>query len=213
VSEPVYKIFADAILKRDASLNDREIRVVASDRTVDRIGDVMEPGGCKLDNFRNNPIVLANHDPDQPLGTAEAEIKSDRLEALITFAPPGLSKMADEWCGLCKAGILGAMSVGFSPIEFERIKEGGLRYTKWELLELSVVSVPANPNAIIVARDARRAAHQQSATRGSITAIDDVFDALKPPRWDCGKSPSENLHIRRLWEQKRDRRLATRGLY
>ena len=54
--------------------------------------------------------------------------------------------------GLIKGGVLNAVSIGFSPIESEPIKGGGWRYTKWELLEISVVAVPANPNALVVQR-------------------------------------------------------------
>ena len=151
MTAPLRKLFAGAIVK-DSTLNDREIRVVASDPTPDRVGDVMLPSGCQLEAYRSNPIVLANHEPDKPIGTAEPSIKNNRVEALITFAPPGLSKTADEFCGLAKAGILKAVSVGFEPIDSEPIKGGGVRYKAWSLLELSIVSVPANPNALIIQR-------------------------------------------------------------
>ena len=160
--EPIRKIYGGAVLK-DGSLNDREIRVVASDATVDRAGDVVVPSGCKLDSFAKNPIVLANHSPEHPIGTAQATIQNNRVEALVTFAPPGLSRLADEWCGLAKAKILNAVSIGFTPIESEPIRGGGTRFTEWELLELSFVSVPANPNAVVIARGApSRGAKQPS---------------------------------------------------
>jgi hypothetical protein len=40
-----------------------------SDATPDRMGDVLEPGGCQLDDFRRNPIMLAQHDANQPIGS------------------------------------------------------------------------------------------------------------------------------------------------
>ena len=64
----------------------------------------------------------------------------------------GVSKLADEFCGLCKAGVLRALSVGFDPIEYKPNKAGGYDYDRWELLELSVVAVPANPGATVFAR-------------------------------------------------------------
>ena len=45
-----------------------------------------------------------------------------------------------------------AVSVGFDPIEFKPNKSGGYDYDKWELMELSLVAVPANPGARIIAR-------------------------------------------------------------
>jgi hypothetical protein len=41
-----------------STVGERQIRVIASDATPDRMGDVLEPGGCQLDDFRRNPIML-----------------------------------------------------------------------------------------------------------------------------------------------------------
>jgi HK97 family phage prohead protease len=158
----IYKLHVGPSGAQDSTLNDRQIRVVASDPTPDRVGDIMVPEGCVLDGYKANPIVLANHDADKPIGSGRVMIKSDRVEALITFAPPKISKIADEFCALTKAGILNAVSVGFEPIEAEPLQGGGVRYKVWELLELSVVSVPANPLAVVVERDFSRA--RRSAT-------------------------------------------------
>jgi HK97 family phage prohead protease len=138
----------------DAKLGERQIRIVASDATVDRVGDVMVPEGCDLSDYRANPIILAQHDPNQPIGKSVVEIKGGRVEALIDFPPAGLSVKADEYCGLAKHGIISAASVGFEAIESEPNKGGGRRYTKWRLLEISLVSVPANPAALVVERSA-----------------------------------------------------------
>jgi HK97 family phage prohead protease len=136
----------------DPALSERQIMVIASDPTLDRTKDVMRPEGCVLDNYQNNPIVLASHDPTQPIGSAKAAIRNGRVEALIDFAPAGISAKADEFCGLAKAGVLRAVSVGFDPIEYAPNKAGGYDYNKWELMELSLVAVPANPGARIIAR-------------------------------------------------------------
>jgi hypothetical protein len=53
------------------------------------------------------------------------------------------------------AGVLRAVSVGFHPSKYEPIegsKTGGLRFTEQELVECSLVSVPANPNALALAK-------------------------------------------------------------
>ncbi|WP_342360789.1 HK97 family phage prohead protease [Terrarubrum flagellatum] len=133
-------------------LGDRQIKVIASTATPDRVGDIMKAEGADLANFRRNPIVLANHDPTKPIGTASCEVKDGRVEALITFAPAGISEKADEYCGLTKSGVLQSVSVGFRPIDAAPRKGGGLTFNKWELVELSVVSIPANPEALVVGR-------------------------------------------------------------
>jgi HK97 family phage prohead protease len=136
----------------DPALGERQIMVIASDPSLDRSKDVMNPAGCVLDNYLENPIVLAGHDPTRPIGNAKPVIRNNRVEAMIDFAPAGISPKADEYCGLAKAGVLRAVSVGFDPIEFKPNKSGGYDYDKWELMELSLVAVPANPGARIIAR-------------------------------------------------------------
>jgi HK97 family phage prohead protease len=142
-----------SVTKFLSTVGERQIRVIASDATPDRMGDILEPGGCQLDEFRRNPIMLAQHSPDQPIGRwPSIEVKNGRLEALGEFAPEGVSELADEYCALAKSGVIKAVSVGFIPISYEPLRDGGRRYTSWELLELSLVSVPANPNALVIER-------------------------------------------------------------
>lgn len=150
------KFIAGAAIKDDA-LGPRQIRVVASTATPDRVKDVMIPDGCDLMQYRDNPVVLANHDRAFPIGTAQVEIKNGRVEATIDFAPAGASAKADEYCALAKAGVLNAVSVGFEPIDAEPIPGGGERIKSWSLLELSLVSVPANPEALVIARSLEKA--------------------------------------------------------
>jgi HK97 family phage prohead protease len=144
---------AGHVTKFLSTVGERQIRVIASDATPDRMGDILEPGGCQLDDFRRNPIMLAQHDANQPIGSwPSIQVNGGRLEALGEFAPEGVSELADEYCRLAKAGILRAVSVGFMPISYEPLRGGGLRFTKWDLVELSLVSVPANPNALVIER-------------------------------------------------------------
>ena len=137
------------------ALGDRQIRVTASDATPDRVGDVMVPQGIVTTNYDGaNNIVLANHDLSKPIGNAKLIVSADRVEAVITFAPEGVSATADEYCGLAKAGVLKAVSIGFNPIEWEPAPGRGRKYTKWEILELTLVAIPANPNALVTAKSA-----------------------------------------------------------
>lgn len=146
--------FMSSAVQLDAGLGERQIRVVASSSVPDREKDIMSPIGCDLKNFLKNPIVLADHDRTKPIGTATPEIKDGKVYALIDFAPLGVSKKADEYCGLAKAGVLNSVSVGFMPIDVTPNKGGGVDINKWELLELSLVAVPANPDALVVQRSA-----------------------------------------------------------
>jgi hypothetical protein len=60
---------AGHVTKFLSTVGERQIRVIASDATPDRMGDILEPGGCQLDDFRRKPIMLAQHDSNQPIGS------------------------------------------------------------------------------------------------------------------------------------------------
>lgn len=138
-------------------LGDDEVEVIMSTSALARDGHILIPQGVVLDNYRANPIVLWSHDPDKPVGNAEdTALSGDSISARVRFAPLGISAKADEVRGLTKANVIRAVSVGFEPLEMEpldpKAPKGGQRISKWELLELSFVSVPADPGAIVTAR-------------------------------------------------------------
>ena len=131
---------------------------VLSDATRDRYGDIIEPDGWELAWFRRNPIALFNHNPNSPIGTwKNVRVEDGRLMAELQPAKRGTSARIDEIISLVQQNILPATSVGFralsepQPLDPDKPWEGS-RYTRQELLETSVVSVPANPAALQVAR-------------------------------------------------------------
>ena len=127
---------------------------ILSDATPDRYGDVIEADGWDFRSFLKNPIALFNHDRDAPIGKwANVRIAGGELRGDLILAPKGTSRRIDEIRRLVEADILRAVSVGFRPLESEPIDKGrGVRYLKSELVETSLVAVPANPNAIAVAK-------------------------------------------------------------
>ena len=141
-----------------STVDPKTLEYVMSDATVDRYGDVIEPNGWQLAKFRKNPIALFGHSGGFPVGRwSNVRVEGGALKGKLEFAAPGTSTRIDEIRSLAEQGILRAVSVGFAPVpgEIEPIegsKKGGVRYKKSELLECSIVSVPANPNAIQLAR-------------------------------------------------------------
>jgi HK97 family phage prohead protease len=139
------------------AVGDRQIRVIVSTGDVDRAGDIVDPNGIDFTAYRKNPVILYQHDHDEPVArSVEIGLINGRVEALIQFPDPGASEKSDEVYNLIKAGVLNAISIGFIPLEAIALdpKEpwGAKRYTKSEMLEASVVSVPCNSNALIVER-------------------------------------------------------------
>jgi HK97 family phage prohead protease/HK97 family phage major capsid protein len=132
---------------------------VLSDESIDRMGEVLVAEGWQLDNFRKNPIALFNHRSDFVIGRwHDLAIKDGKLNGRLELARKGTSERIDEIRSLVDAGILRAVSVGFQSKKKEPMDEksdsffGPFRYLKQELIECSLVSVPANPNALAVAK-------------------------------------------------------------
>jgi len=143
------------VIKTHADIESVGMEFVLSDATPDRYGDVILVDGWNLENFSKNPIALFNHDKDFPIGRWEnLGVRSNGLRGHLRLAPEGTSARIDEIRKLIDAKILRAVSVGFMPIEFKALNNsnGGQLYTKSELVETSLVSVPANPNALAVAK-------------------------------------------------------------
>lgn len=140
------------------SIGERQARVICSTGGTDRAGDIVVQEGIDLSAYKMNPIILWGHDTNQPIAKAsEIGVVDGKLMATVEFPPVGTSAKADEICALVKAGVVSAVSIGFTPIETEPLdpsnpKKGPQRYVKSELGEFSFVSVPANKDALTVAR-------------------------------------------------------------
>ncbi len=137
----------------------RQITVIATDATPDRVGDIVEPTGADLSQYRRNPVVLFNHDTEKPIAKCSSITQNAiNITATIQFPAAGISTLSDDILSLVQAGILSAVSIGFRPIKWKYLSETGfgMRFTEWELLEISVVSVPANPSALVSERAIQR---------------------------------------------------------
>lgn len=128
---------------------------IASDATLDRAGEVIDQNGWMLDNFRANPVLLWAHDYySKPIGKiTDIEVRAGRLMFKAQLAVD-ISEEAAVIYQMFQEGYLNAYSVGFNPIEWKSgngVDEPYRTYTKAELLEISAVPVPANPNALQLA--------------------------------------------------------------
>lgn len=132
----------------------RVLRFIGSNETEDRDGDVIRANGWQLENYKKNPVFLWAHDYTvPPIGRAlDVRVVNNQLIFDIEFPVKGVYPLADTVYELYKGGFMKATSVGFQGKEFEPRQGGGTLYKKQELLELSAVPVPANPEALQLAK-------------------------------------------------------------
>lgn len=131
------------------------IRGIASTPTTDRMGDVVEPMGAK---FKTPMPLLWQHQHGQPVGHVTFAQPTDKgipFEAVLPVIKEQgrLKDRVDEAIHSLKYQLVAAVSIGFRAVEgqVERLKTGGLRFKEWEWFELSLVTIPANSQAVITA--------------------------------------------------------------
>lgn len=136
---------------KEAAESDRAFWAVASTEGADRAGDIVRADGWVLDSFMKNPVIPWAHDYDLPPVAKALEVKivDTALWVKVQFAEPEAYAFADTIYQLYRDGFLHAFSVGFSPIESKPLPTGGTEYLKQELYEISCVTVPANPAALV----------------------------------------------------------------
>lgn len=136
------------ILHRAAPGKGDGLDFVLSDENIGRDGLVVKTRGWDLRNFTANPVALFSHDSRFPIGSwANIRTEGDRLIGTLKLAKKGTSERIDELISLVEQGILRAVSVGFRVLDRD-----GINITKQELTEASLVSVPALPSALAMAR-------------------------------------------------------------
>jgi HK97 family phage prohead protease len=129
----------------------RIIEGVASTPTADRIGDIVNPMGAK---FKLPMPMLWQHNTREPIGhVVWAQPKADGIPFKAKIAkslePGTLKDRLDEAWQSIKLGLVRAVSIGFSPIKYAMLKDGGMDFQEWDWLELSAVTIPANTEATI----------------------------------------------------------------
>jgi HK97 family phage major capsid protein/HK97 family phage prohead protease len=160
-----------------AAVADDPLDYVMSDGVPDRFGDVVDPAGWDLKNFKSNPIALFGHNRDFPIGSwMNVKVDKGQLQGRLKLLDRGASVRHDEIRSLVEAGVLRAVSVGFRPLEAEPLNPkdpyGPQKFTKSELVECSLVSIPANPNALQISRQFSLSAETQSLLFGEPAEIE-----------------------------------------
>ncbi len=168
------------LVMRGLGLHMREIRgdarecdFVASTNAVDHYGDIVEQDWI-LDIYKQNPIALYAHDRwDLPIGQCtRCEVKSGQLECTIKFASAEANPKAEQVWKLVQEKVLRAVSVGFRSKNYRLEKRDDKEV--WvlsgnTLLEISVVPIPANPDALAKSRAVATERAKALATTTTLT--------------------------------------------
>lgn len=137
---------------------DKPIKFVASTATPDRYGDVVDQKGWDLRAYNRNPVVLFNHNPAQmPIGKGKAYVENEQLMLEVEFdQKDDMAKTIEQ---KVRDGYINAVSVGFQPSktvsrsslpsDHPYYGKSGSYFQASELLEVSIVTIPANNEATL----------------------------------------------------------------
>ena len=137
---------------------DKPIRFVASTASPDRYGDVVDQKGWDLRAYNRNPVVLFNHNPAQmPIGKGKAYVENEQLMLEVEFdQKDDMAKTIEQ---KVRDGFINAVSVGFQPsktiarsslpADHPYHGKSGQYFQASELLEVSIVTIPANNEATL----------------------------------------------------------------
>lgn len=182
------KEFTKATITEKAS--DGSFTAVASSAKTDRHGEVVDQKGWDLKNFKKNPVLLWAHDHSQmAIGKATRVWMSEGnlMFKGVWQEATDLGKAAKQ---LVEDGILKTFSVGFLPSEME-----GNTYTKQELLEISLVNVPANPDAMMLAYKSLKGSGFEDQVMEDIGIDTQVVDKLVSMEKDIKELKEQQVKV------------------
>ena len=155
-----YKGYVDKAGAGKFDKSNRSARFVMSTENPDREGDIIRQNGWQLDNFmKNAPLPVFHQTRSWPVGTWKDVTvmngRPKRLEGTAQLLPEGGPvPEVDQAAWMLEHGGIKAVSVGFVPLEMElndpeRGWAGGFNILAAELVECSLVPVPAHPDALM----------------------------------------------------------------
>ena len=143
-----------------STITDDEQRIIegfATVQVIDRDSEILDVDSIakSFEQFMKNPVLLLHHDLTKPVGRVldyEIRMKNGAKGIWIRAQIAKGTKEADETWSLVKQGIIKAFSIRGRIGTAKTAKQNGKRIRIAEitdLLEVSLVSVPANPEALI----------------------------------------------------------------
>lgn len=184
------RFYSKATIKREG----KKLIGIASTEAEDRHGEVVSLSGWDLKNAKKNCPLLWAHDHSQlPLGTVEklwtegAKDKGSKSKLMFEAFISTATERGQAVQQLIEEGILKSFSVGFRGLEMVENK-----FTQQELLEISVVNVPANPDALVLAY---KSLHEEGIS-------DETIDELGIPVGFVKKTEELETRVKALEESR-----------
>lgn len=168
--------------KAAGEADERTLEIVASTPTVDSYGDIIVQTGWDLARYKRNPVLLTDHraSVDNVVGRAANVKKSKEALTMTGILDDATNLTAASLLARVRNKSLRTVSVGFYPKAWDKILDeegnwnGGVKFLKQELIEVSFVAIPANPDAEFKPTkqaESEDAAFVTDAARGKITSI------------------------------------------
>jgi HK97 family phage prohead protease len=158
------KLLADAPPVSAINVSEKDHRinnVIMTNDTIDRYGDSLKPAGARFKNYLRNSVLLWCHDSSiPPIGrTTNVRASSSDVRCDLIYAPGDIYPLAGTVFKLMQLGFVNAVSIGLIPLKAALAKDknrppGSLDIFEYEIIELSVCPVPANPDALVAGRAA-----------------------------------------------------------
>lgn len=135
------------------NIEDRKATFIITTSTPDTDNDVIVPEGIDFTHYVKNPVVLWQHNRDLlPIGKCLPESitkTANGWSATVQFPDEGIDAFSDKIYWYVKNGYLSATSIGFIPTDTD-LGNNGYIFNKCTIFEFSIVTVPANPEALII---------------------------------------------------------------
>jgi HK97 family phage prohead protease len=158
--------------------NDGSFIAIASTNMVDRHGEVVDNNGWELKAYKQNPVILWGHDHNEPaIGVSKktwVEGTGKKAKLMIQPLLHDVTEKARAISALVDMGVIKTLSVGFKPLE----SPDGVTFTKNELLEVSMVNVPANAEARIMAYKGLKEAGFENKTIDDLGINTELLDTI-----------------------------------
>lgn len=136
----------------------REAEFVISSESIDTYDTVFVAAGADFTRYNQNPIVAYGHrtwgdNPDMILGTSEVRQEGKLTIGKVRFEDEETNPTAEKVFKKVQAGTLRMASIGANILEWrfgvaaDGENPGVIYFTRWELLEWSIVPIGSNPDA------------------------------------------------------------------